>query len=289
MLQVLAPAKVNLSLLVGPPGVDGRHSLDSLVGFVQDCSDILNFEIADDISLAIDGPFAKGLSSSEDNLVMRAARLLRDFGGKHIGATIRLHKRLPVASGIGGGSADAAATLVGLNRLWAFGASTAQLQHLGSALGADVPACVLGTCSRMTGTGERIDAIPPLPKLGIVLVNPLVDCPTTPVYRRYDKIGSFSDIATETLPSLNTITMLLDYLRARPNDLTKAASDLVPKIGTILSAIGATQNVLLGRMSGSGATCFGLYANLADAQAGAHMLKDALAFSPIWVEAGQIS
>lgn len=288
-LRVFAPAKINLSLRVGPPEPDGRHPLDSLVCFARTCGDILTFEPADDLSLSIEGTFAQGLSSSDDNLVLRAAKLLRDFAGSDYGAAITLDKRLPVASGIGGGSADAASALVGLNRLWDCGADLGQLQELGASLGADVPACVLGTALRMTGTGETISAAPPLPKLGIVLVNPLIVCPTGPVYRQYDLIGRFSHADLHPLPELVTTDALLKFLNAAPNDLQAPAIDLVPQIGDVLASIAATAHVLLARMSGSGATCFGLYADLAEAQLAARHIRNTLASARFWVEADEIN
>jgi 4-diphosphocytidyl-2-C-methyl-D-erythritol kinase len=287
-IKVFAPAKINLTLRVGPPGRDGRHPLDSLVCFTHTCGDDLCLEEADTLGLAIDGPFAAGLSADADNLVMRAAQLLRDLGGIGRGAAITLTKRLPIASGIGGGSADAAAALIGLNQLWGLGASTQQLQELGGRLGADVPACVQGASLRMTGTGETTVPVGQLPRLAIVLVNPLVSCPTGPVYQQFDRMGRFTKQPLTPLPELATQSGLLDYLRATPNDLEAAAIALVPEIGEVLSALAETGNLLLARMSGSGSTCFGLYPNLSDAQAAAVAIKSRLASDPIWVEADEI-
>jgi 4-diphosphocytidyl-2-C-methyl-D-erythritol kinase len=288
-ISVFAPAKINLSLRVGPPGPDSRHPLDSLVAFTNACGDRMELLHGDRLDLQIIGPFAQGLSTDEDNLVLRAARLLQDEAQNKQGARIILTKNLPIASGIGGGSADAAAALIGLNQLWGIGANIEKLQRLGAALGADVPACLLGAALRMTGTGEATEAVPPLPKLGIVLVNPLVPCPTGSVYQKYDQIGAFADARLEPLPSLSSTDLLLDYLHATPNDLEAPAIALVPQIGSILAAIGATKDVLLTRMSGSGATCFGLYANVDDAKTAADSLRKALASSPVWVEADEIN
>jgi 4-diphosphocytidyl-2-C-methyl-D-erythritol kinase len=288
-LKVFAHAKINLSLKVGPPQNDGRHPLDSLVAFTRTCGDEVQIESAQHLSLDIAGPFAQGLSGGEDNLVLRAARLLQEHAGITHGATIKLVKNLPIASGIGGGSADAAAALTGLNQVWGVGLSSQALQDLGALLGADVPACVIGQALRMTGTGEATETVPPLPRLGIVLVNPLVSCPTAPVYQKFDQIGLFNESPVEPLPTLHTQPMLLEFLRVSPNDLEAPAIALVPKIGDVLAAISVTQDVLLTRMSGSGATCFGLYANLAQAEAAAAILRKSLASSPIWVEADEIT
>jgi 4-diphosphocytidyl-2-C-methyl-D-erythritol kinase len=152
-------------------------------------------------------------------------------------------------------------------------------------LGADVPACVLGTSLHMTGTGEAIREIPPLPRLGIVVVNPLIPCLTGPVYRQYDQRARFACMTQATLPDMSTTARLLDYLRATPNDLEPPAIALVPEIGEVLAAISNSPEVLLARMSGSGATCFGLYSDARAAQGAAHHIKKALASFPIWVEA----
>jgi 4-diphosphocytidyl-2-C-methyl-D-erythritol kinase len=287
-VKVFAPAKINLSLRVGPPGLDARHPLDSLVCFTRTCGDNLRLTQADALGLAIDGPFAAGLLADADNLVMRAAQSLRDFGGIGRGAAITLTKRLPIASGIGGGSADAAAALIGLNQLWGVGARIEQLQELGAKLGADVPACVQGTSLRMTGTGETTVPVGQLPRLAIVLVNPLVSCPTGPVYKQFDRMGRFTEQPLAPLPEIATQSGLLDYLRATPNDLEAAAIALVPQIGDVLSVLAETGDLLLARMSGSGSTCFGLYSNLAQAQAAAVAIKTRLASYPIWVEADEI-
>jgi 4-diphosphocytidyl-2-C-methyl-D-erythritol kinase len=287
--HVFAPAKINLSLRVGPPLSNGRHPLDSLVCFTRTCGDHVRFSPHTSLRLQVDGPFAYGLSSGDDNLVLAAARLLRDRTSESLGADLALTKRLPIASGIGGGSADAAATLIGLNDMWEGGLTRHELQALGAQLGADVPACLMGSALRMTGTGETIKAVANVPCLGIVLVNPLIDCPTGPVYRRYDELGRFSDPQISPLPDLSTVAGLLAFLQANPNDLEAPAKSLVPQIGDLLAAICETDDVLLARMSGSGATCFGLYPDKAKAQSGATVIKRALASYPIWVEADEIN
>jgi 4-diphosphocytidyl-2-C-methyl-D-erythritol kinase len=288
MASLLAPAKINLNLAVGSPLADGRHPLDSVVAFTQTLGDTLTLGPASDLSLQIDGPFGEGLSGGADNLVLRAARLL----GAHMRvtpcATIKLTKNLPIASGIGGGSSDAAAALIGLNDLWAGGLSAQALQKLGEELGADVPACVAAISLRMTGTGEITHPIGGLPPLGIVLVNPLIACPTGPVFSRFDELGEAKALSTAPLPSLVTQDDLLSYLTTNFNDLEPAAISRVPEIATILGAIAKSPSALLSRMSGSGATCFGLYPNLATAQAAAIHLKKHLAMGAVWVEADAI-
>jgi 4-diphosphocytidyl-2-C-methyl-D-erythritol kinase len=288
-LTLLAPAKINLSLAVGPPGPDGRHPLDSLVAFTRSIGDVLTFAAAPAVTLTMDGQFGASLARDEANLVLRAAHLLARRAGIKKGAAIGLTKNLPVASGIGGGSADAAATLIGLNKLWETGLTLKDLQDLGASLGADVPACVAGHPLRMTGTGEVTEPVGSLPALGIVLVNPLIACPTPPVYRRFDEIGGATPLARNELPSLETQDHLLRYLTSHANGLEIAARDLVPDIGVVLDAIAASDGVLLARMSGSGATCFGLYQSKAMAQAGAAQIKNRLAINPIWVKADELA
>jgi 4-diphosphocytidyl-2-C-methyl-D-erythritol kinase len=288
-LRAFAPAKINLSLRVGPPNGDGRHPLDSLVCFTRSCGDRLTFETSSDLSLTITGPFGSGLAIDETNLVLRAARLLKDQANLNAGAAITLTKRLPIASGIGGGSADAAATLVGLNQLWQADLPLSALAELGATLGADVPACVYGTPLRMVGTGEETHSVGSLPRLGIVLINPLVACPTGPVYRRYDELGRFADTALASWPNLSTPPSLLAFLSSAPNDLEAAAITLVPEIQHCLDALATTDALWLARMSGSGATCFGLYPDLTSAQSAMHQVKNQLASLPIWVEADEIN
>jgi 4-diphosphocytidyl-2-C-methyl-D-erythritol kinase len=288
-ISIFAPAKINLSLRVGPPGHNGRHPLDSLVAFTLGIGDRLEIVEATKLSLEIEGPFAGGLRRDEDNLVLRAASILRAHLGETRGARIKLAKHLPIASGIGGGSADAAAALIGLNRLWDGGVGDETLQKLGATLGADVPACVAGVALRMTGTGEVIIPVPALPKLGIVLVNPLISCPTGPVYNRYDEGGAIAALPMDPLPDLATPSALLEYLALSPNDLQVPAIALVPQIGGVLRAIEQSPDVILARMSGSGATCFGLYESLAMAQKRAVAIKNTLALNPVWVEADEIN
>ena len=288
-VRFFAPAKINLSLRVGAPLPNGRHPLDSLVAFTLRVGDHIILQASDDLKLASEGPFGADVGADADNLVMRAAQGLQALGTRRLGANITLVKNLPLASGIGGGSADAAATLIGLNEIWNLGLSVAHLQALGGKLGADVPACILGTPLRMTGTGEDTAAVSGMAEMGIVLVNPLISCPTSPVYHSFDQMGAGRALSVMTLPDVSTQDALLEFLRATPNDLEPAAIALVPEIAPMLNAIASSPNVLLARMSGSGATCFGLYASLADAHIGALAIKQALAFAPIWVEADMIN
>jgi 4-diphosphocytidyl-2-C-methyl-D-erythritol kinase len=253
-LSERAPAKVNLYLHVVGRRADGYHLLDSLVVF-PGVGDVLQASPADALSLTLGGPFAGALVGEANNLVVRAARLLAARGPAHAGAQLELQKHLPVASGLGGGSADAAATLRVLCRLWGI---SPELWDLAASLGADVPVCLASQPARMAGVGERISAAPVLPPCGIVLVNPGVSLTTTEVFRAYR--GGFSPPAAlpTDWPDLGAMACNLAVLN---NDLETPAIALRPVIAEVLAALRAAQGCRLARMSGSGATCFGLFAN----------------------------
>ena len=208
------------------------------------------------LSLAVDGPFCAAVGESADNLVLRAADALAERASVELGARLGLRKNLPVASGIGGGSADAAATLRLLARMWKPGLPASDLAAVALALGADVPVCLDSRTARMGGVGERITAGPVLPPGGIALVNPGEPVATTQVFA--ERGGAFS--AAADLPSRwhDVATMAAD-LRALRNDLQGPAIGLCPAIGRALAALTARPDCLLARMSGSGATCFGLF------------------------------
>lgn len=252
-----APAKINLYLHVVGRRDDGYHLLDSVVAFAA-IGDTLSAEKAETLSLHVTGPFAAGLTGEPDNLVLRAARALALECGVPAGAHLVLDKHLPVASGIGGGSADAAATLRLLCRLWDLTPQPAALARLATVLGADVPACLAGRTVRMSGIGEHLEPAPALPPCGIVLVNPGDVLSTADVFRA--RRGAWSEPGI--LPSAwdSAASMATDLSRLR-NDLAPAAAALRPVIGGVLAQLAATPGCLLARMSGSGATCFGLYAN----------------------------
>ncbi|MCE2892460.1 MAG: 4-(cytidine 5'-diphospho)-2-C-methyl-D-erythritol kinase [Hyphomonadaceae bacterium] len=288
MTALFAPAKLNLTLRVGPPQTDGRHPLDSLVCFTHGLGDHLRVEAAPDLRIEITGPFSKGLSAGPDNLVFRAARILADAAGVPTRAHLHLIKNLPIASGIGGGSADAAAAMHALNEFWNLNLLQAELLVLGAQLGADVPACLIGQPVHMTGTGETLAHTGPLAAMGVVLINPGVPCPTGPVYRTYDALGSGPILSVQPLPDISSRENLLAYLQAMPNDLEQAAISLVPEIAEAMSCLAASPNVRFVRMSGSGATCFALYDHEEAAQAGKNFVLKGLANRGFWVEADRI-
>ncbi len=267
-LTEFAPAKVNLFLHVIGRRADGYHLLDSLAVFTE-AADELRAEPAPALTLLLDGPFAAGLAAEPDNLVLRAARAVAAETGVATRARLSLHKNLPVASGIGGGSADAAAALRLLCRLWQVAPDPAALARIAIGLGADVPVCLAGRASRMGGIGERIEPAPTLPAHGIVLVNPGVAVATAEVFR--NRQGAWSSVASLPESWADAAAMAAD-LRTLRNDLQPAAVALQPVIGEVLSALAGIPDCLLARMSGSGATCFGLFPDVAAAQRAAARL-----------------
>jgi 4-diphosphocytidyl-2-C-methyl-D-erythritol kinase len=253
-LLEFAPAKVNLHLHVVGRRADGYHLLDSLVVFAG-VGDWLFVSPADDLSLSVTGPFAAGLETEADNLVLRAARGLAAHAGVRPTGKLVLEKNLPVASGIGGGSADAAAALRLLCRSWRVEPGAAAQVVAG--LGADVPVCLAGEAASMAGVGEILRAVPPLPDLGIVLVNPGVAVSTPSVFRA--RTGGFSEPAILPADGWRDVDALIATLRETRNDLEPPARLHAPVIGDVLGALAAAPGCRLTRMSGSGATCFGLF------------------------------
>jgi 4-diphosphocytidyl-2-C-methyl-D-erythritol kinase len=275
-VTAFAPAKVNLYLHVTGRRDDGYHLLDSLVAFV-DIGDLLTAEPAESLSLSVDGPEAVNLAGvGDDNLVLRAARLLRDHTRVGAGAALHLNKHLPVAAGIGGGSSDAAAAMLALRRLWRLSLDDEALCDLGARLGADIPACIYGRTVWVGGIGELIEPAEPLPEAGILLANPRRRLPTRTVFAA--RRGPFDDGA-RFAPMPGEAAMLADLLSRRRNDLTEAAIALAPEIRGLLARLGQLPGSLLARMSGSGATGFALFADRAAAQKACAVLAAA---EPRW-------
>lgn len=258
-VRVFAPAKINLFLHVTAKRADGFHDLQSLVAFA-DAGDVLHFEEAEGFTLSLDGPFAAALEGEGDNLVLRAARGLAARLGEGLGARIRLTKNLPVASGIGGGSADAAATLRGLLALWRQDTAVAELA---ATLGSDIPVCVESAAAFMEGRGERVTSLPALPPVPLVLVNPGFAVATADVFRR---LALAREAARLPPPgAFGSAAALFAYLDSARNDLEAPACALAPRIADVLEALRGG-GARLARMSGSGATCFGLFETAARAQ-----------------------
>lgn len=268
-----APAKINLALAVTGRRGDGYHLLDTLVVFA-DVGDAVEAEAADGLTLEIRGPFADQLADDETNLVLRAARALQDCargsGRAAGGARLVLDKRLPVASGIGGGSADAAATLRTLDRLWNLRLPADRLQALALRLGADVPMCLLSRPLRARGIGEEITELSRFPELHLVLANPGGAVSTKAVF------AGLCGNASAPLPDPGGLTgfdAVAAYVAAAGNDLEAAACRLEPLIAEAIGALGASAGCRAARMSGSGATCFGLYRTRDEATAAAASLR----------------
>jgi 4-diphosphocytidyl-2-C-methyl-D-erythritol kinase len=264
-LEEYAPAKVNLALHVLGRRADSYHLLDSLVVFAG-VGDVLRAEPADTLSLRLAGPFAAALAEEPDNLVLRAARALAAAAGIEPRAHVVLEKHLPVASGIGGGSADAAAGLRLLARLWNVRLGAQELAALGLMLGSDIPVCLAGRPARMGGVGETLQPAPALPHCGLALVNPGRKLATAAVFQA--RRGAFSPPLDLPAAWREAGAMAADLARLG-NDLEGPAQSLAPEIGAVLAALRAAPRCLLARMSGSGATCFGLFATGAQAAAAA--------------------
>ncbi|MEM7765858.1 MAG: 4-(cytidine 5'-diphospho)-2-C-methyl-D-erythritol kinase [Pseudomonadota bacterium] len=279
--RVAAPAKVNLSLHVGPARADGRHPLDSLVMFAGEAAcDWLDFTPADQTGLRVTGASGEATGRVEDNLALRALRALERAAPGLPPHQIVLEKALPVAAGLGGGSADAGAVLRALGPL--AGLSEADLFSLAVPLGGDVPACVLARACRMQGDGDRVEPVPGLPSLSALLVNPGLACPTGPVFTAFDGMGSHRWTDPEPLPSRagQSAQALIAWLDAETrNDLEAPACTLVPAIKDVLAALSSLTGAALVRMSGSGASCFALFETIEAAQA-AH--DDLVRIRPDW-------
>lgn len=268
MIEEIAPAKINLFLHVGPVREDGLHEIASLFVFADD-GDRISVSLARDLSLKITGPFAEALAPFpiESNLVWRAADALRAEGRVSDGAEITLDKRLPIASGIGGGSADAAAALRALVRLWKLDIGEAALRRIAFSLGADVPACLALRPVYVTGAGEKVEAGPRLPPVWIALVNPRVETPTGPIFRAFDAANpNPAKPLLDARKAIADYTGLAAYLGPARNDLEPHAVNRQSVIGAARDFLAECPGCLLARMSGSGATVFGLFGSAAAAE-----------------------
>ena len=266
----MARAKINLFLHVGARREDGFHPLQSLAIFTA-FGDHLTVEEAEELSLKVEGPFAVALTEG-DNLVLKAARALAAHAGRPARAKITLTKNLPVASGMGGGSADAAAALRLLAELWQLDVDESVLCAIAKELGSDIPVCVPSAPAFMEGRGEILTPISALPRLPMLLVNPGVAVPTKDVFANLkDRRG-----AEMTLPRgrFNDLADLLRFLEITGNDLEAPALALQPVIGEVLSSLRSVPGALFTRMSGSGATCFALMPDDGGCARAAAMLKE---------------
>ena len=265
VLVETAYAKVNLALHVRERRADGFHALESLFVFAKD-GDRLSGCIIDstEIKLTLEGPFGGALNSEADNLVVKAARMLQEHLGEPRGAELKLTKNLPVASGIGGGSADAAAALRLLNRLWDARLPAAELERIGLMLGSDVPACVSSVTQMVRGRGEVLEPrdVKGLAGTPLLLVNPGVGVSTASVFRGWDGLdrGALTAVSVD------------DLIATGRNDLEAAAISTAPVVADVLSLLREQPGVRLARMSGSGATCFALFGDDGQRAAAARMI-----------------
>lgn len=267
--KAFAPAKVNLALHVTGKRDDGFHLLDSLVVFAG-VGDWLQVSPADDLRLVVTGPRAAGVPVDQRNLVWRAAEFLSAVHG----AEITLEKHLPHAAGIGGGSADAACALRLLSDMWGVDVPPGV-----ATLGADVPVCLHGRPVRMSGIGEVLDDVPPLPPMWTVLVNAGEDVPTGAVF------GAMENVHNAAMPALiwDDFDGFIAWLAGTRNDMEAAAKTVSPVIAEVMAALDGAHGCALARMSGSGGTCFGLFAQEADARAAVRAMPDGW-----WAEAARV-
>lgn len=278
-LHRLAPAKVNLTLHLCGRRPDGYHLLDSLVVFPW-IGDRLSVRAASELSLEVSGPFADGLAAGPENLVLRAAGALAARHGVQRGAAFHLVKNLPVAAGIGGGSSDAAAALELQSRLWGLSVP----HDLALSLGADVPACRAAPAAvQMQGIGERLSPAPPLPDFWMVLVNPRIAVPTGAVFAG---VREREPPAPPEMPGegFACFANFVAWLATQRNDLQAPAIEICSAIGDVLKAL---SDAPLARMSGSGATCFALFATQVQAEVLAERLRHSR--PDWWIAAAPVS
>jgi 4-diphosphocytidyl-2-C-methyl-D-erythritol kinase len=255
-----AAAKVNLFLHVGPRADDGYHAIESLIVFA-DIGDRLRIGKPGDPPLSIEGPFAAGLTAGPDNLVLKASAALGEA------APLILEKHLPLAAGLGGGSADAAGALRLLNARLAPPRDHAALSRIAAALGSDVPACLAQEPVVASGRGERLAPAPDVPPIDAVLVNPGVPSPTAEVFDAFDRLGAAPSGPAPALRDRYDADQLLRLIHSTRNDLEPAAIGLQPAIGEALARLRGQPQTLVARMSGSGATVFALCRDRASAEA----------------------
>lgn len=268
-----APAKINLTLEILGRRADGYHELRSLVAFAHDAGDVVTLSPGSSSGVETTGSFAGDISGS--NLVDKA---ISAFAAKAPGMTLprlMLEKNLPVASGIGGGSADAAATLRLLSKVYP-GLSYRDLHTIARALGADVPVCIRAQPVIMTGIGETLEEVALPRDLHAVLVNPLIAVPANKTAQVFAALGAAPLTAlpeAEPAPRLSNVRDVIAYAKARGNDLQAPAQKLFPEIETVLAELRRTEGALLAQLSGAGPTCFALFATKQEAEAGASALQ----------------
>lgn len=260
-MRSLAPPKINLTLEIVGRRPDGYHELRSLVAFGEDCGDELELDPDKPFSLAISGPFASDIAGKNTIVQARSALLAIDSRFKF--GAVSLEKMLPVASGIGGGSADAAAFMRMVAKLNPDLTSQLDWPTIASGIGADVPVCLLSQAAYMTGTGGTLHAVKSLPALAAILVTPLHEPTPDKTARVFKQLRAEAlppDYRPDPTPNVPPdLTALLAYIAQRGNDLLEPASELFPSIHTVLTEISAATGCLLSSLSGAGPTCFGIF------------------------------
>ncbi len=281
MITLRAPAKINLFLHVTGKQEDGYHLLDSLVVFAPEIADIVEVEKAASLSLEFSGPFGERLKSdSGENLVLKAAGKYAQATGIPVSCTVRLEKNIPMGAGLGGGSADAAATILALENLYESPLPLAVRQDLLLSLGADVPVCYESVPLRFQGIGEKISAVPDLPQIHMLLVWPGKHVGTKEVFeQRAGNLGK----GNITMPdSFGGFAHFIDFLKTTGNDLTVAAETICPDIRTARGFMLSQEGCILERMSGSGSCVFGIFENAA--QCAAAQARAAAEYPHWWAE-----
>jgi 4-diphosphocytidyl-2-C-methyl-D-erythritol kinase len=277
-----APAKINLTLRVIGRRADGYHDLESLVAFA-DIADTLTLHPSSETALAVSGPFADACAPVGDNLVLKSVAAMRQHVPDLKAGHFQLEKIIPVAGGVGGGSADAAAALRLLARANALAPCDPRLAAAALAVGADVPVCLDPHPRIMRGVGEELSPPLGLPQLAAVLINPGIALPTRDVFAAFAGVSSQRENLGEVPREQDT---LIEFLRRHGNDLTRAAVACAPVVGDLLKALTELPSARLARMSGSGPTCFALFASVAEAAAAARQLQ--AGHKDWWVHTGTI-
>ncbi len=290
--RYFSPAKINLTLNVSAPIVVGEkyagyHRLDSLVAFTNDIGDYLQFSPSDKCELLITGRFADSLDNGENNIIIRALRLLETHIGQSINVKIELEKNLPIASGIGGGSGNAAAVLIGINQVCELGLGVEVLEAIALKLGADVPVCLKGLPIIMRNIGDEFAKAPHFPNLPIVLANPLVECSTPSIYKKFDEFADF-DFCEFDFKNTNSLDEFCNHIAHAKNDLENANFALYPQVAQLAADMKTLNGVKLVRMSGSGGSVFAIFANADYAKEGAKTLHE-IYNKQIWAIAGTLA
>ena len=278
--KVIAPAKVNLYLHVGAMQTSGLHEIDSLMVFAdKNAADQLQFTPARQFELEIDGEFGLALSTSEENLIVKAFEKLQEFTISRLNYHVKLTKNIPIAAGLGGGSIDASTVIREFGYHLEIPAE--KLIEIAKFLGSDVPACLLSQPCRVRGQGEIIRPLVGIPKLFAVLVNCRYPCSTARVFREFDQMNRLAKCRKVVFPDSFSDSMhLIDWLSENTaNDLVEAATEVVPEINEVFQAMNSFTGLRLVRLSGSGVTCFGLCDSIATAQS---IASEITKFHPDW-------